>query len=358
MVPTNRRTVFVHTGDGLSDLDESGRRKKLLDSHPVLFVHGNTCDGAIWKEFMSCFPPGKYSCLAPDLNGFGRTEFSPVDAQFGVQHWSEDIIALMDALYLGKVTLVCNSLGGIVGWYLLAHYPERLHTLVQIAPGSPLGFGGTKDAQGTPNFEDYAGSGAGMSNPDFIRRLVAADRSLKPPETTSPFWIFSEYIMRGKRKITATNDAFEGMLRMKLGEGAFPGDVRMTPNWPGYAPGNHGIVNSISPAYLSGKLDFGNRTSKKPCVYWLRGDQDQIVSDYSTSDPAVLGRAGLLPGWPGEEICPPQPMIAQVRHYLSNYRQNSGNYNEIVIKNAGHCPFFEQPQQCFSTLKEAGAFGI
>ena len=53
---------------------------------------------------------------------------------------------------------------------------------------------------------------------------------------------------------------------------------------------------------------------------------------------------GLLPGWPGEEAYPPQPMIAQTRALLERYAAAGGSFEEVVIEDAGHVPFLEKPQ--------------
>ncbi len=49
-------------------------------------------------------------------------------------------------------------------------------SLTFIDPVSPYGFGGVK-LDGTPHFDDYAGSGGGTGNPEFTGRLIAGDTS-------------------------------------------------------------------------------------------------------------------------------------------------------------------------------------
>ena len=48
-----------------------------------------------------------------------------------------------------------------------------LATLTLLAPMSPFGFGGTRDAEGTPCYADFAGSGGGTAAPDFVKRVAA-----------------------------------------------------------------------------------------------------------------------------------------------------------------------------------------
>jgi pimeloyl-ACP methyl ester carboxylesterase len=51
---------------------------------------------------------------------------------------------------------------------------------------------------------------------------------------------------------------------------------------------------------------------------------------------------GLIPGWPGQEVYPPQPMLGQTRAVLEKYAAAGGAYKEVVIEDAGHAPFLEK----------------
>jgi pimeloyl-ACP methyl ester carboxylesterase len=83
----------------------------------------------------------------------------------------------------------------------------------------------------------------------------------------------------------------------------------------------------------------------KPPILWIRGADDQIVGDASLFDLGVLGKLGALPGWPGDDIFPPQPMIAQTRAVFERYRQAGGTYREVVFENCGHSPHIEYPTE-------------
>ena len=80
----------------------------------------------------------------------------------------------------------------------------------------------------------------------------------------------------------------------------------------------------------------------KPPITWIRGDADAIVSDGSFFDLAQLGKLGLVPGWPGDADCPPQPMIGQTRQVLERYAAAGGAFREIVYEKCGHSPHIEK----------------
>ena len=142
----------------------------------------------------------------------------------------------------------------------------------------------------------------------------------------------------------------ESMLSTKTGVDNYPGDAVVSENWPGFAAGSRGVLNTMAPAFfnVSGIVDL----DVKPPILWVRGDVDAIVSDASYFDINHLGAVGVIPGWPGAEVAPAQQMIAQTRAVFENYAANGGSYTEHVFEGAGHAPHLEQPQRFTDLLVE------
>ncbi|TMF48335.1 MAG: alpha/beta hydrolase, partial [Chloroflexi bacterium] len=88
----------------------------------------------------------------------------------------------------------------------------------------------------------------------------------------------------------------------------------------------------------------------QPFVLWMRGADDQIVSDTSFFDFGFLGQLGAVPGWPGAEVYPPQPMVTQVRTVLDDYQAHGGQYREVIIPDCGHSPHIEKPDTVFELV--------
>ena len=148
--------------------DESGT--------PVIFVHGNLTSATFWEETMLAMPAG-YHSIALDQRGFGESDpAAAVDGKRGLADMSDDVIALMDTLGIDKAHIVGHSMGGGVTWNLLMDAPGRLLSATLVAPVSPFGFGGTKDAQGTLCAPDAAGAGGGVANPQYTQMLKDGER--------------------------------------------------------------------------------------------------------------------------------------------------------------------------------------
>jgi pimeloyl-ACP methyl ester carboxylesterase len=307
---------------------------------PVLFVHGNASSGRFFEDTLSALP-SRYRGFAPDLRGFGGSETKPLDATRGVADFSDDLGALVDALRLGPVHLVGWSVGGAVAMRYAMDRPGGVASLVLVNPLSPYGYGGTKGADGSPCWPDYAGSGGGTANRTFVRRLASGDRSEK--DLNSPRNVMNNlYFKPPFRAAPAREEAYlDAILSTKTGKNNYPGDATASRNWPHTAPGTRGMNNAISPKYCN--LSPFTNVDPKPDVLWLRGASDAVVSDASLLDLGTLGRLGFVEGWPGRKVYPPQPMVTQTRAVLDAYRRNGGRYREEVMAGCGHTPHVEKP---------------
>ena len=337
-VPTRRLYTAV-----LSVAGRSGQ--------PVLFVHGNVSSSLFWQPAMLALPEGCRP-LALDLRGFGETDPEPVDATRGLRDYADDLAALIDALELTSVHLVGWSMGGGVVLQYLADHPagHQAASVTLVAPVSPFGFGGTHGTDGILCDPAGAGSGGGSVNPDFVARLAAGDRSADSP--TSPRQVLlAHYVKPPFVPAEAELDIFiESMLSTRLGDDHYPGTSRQVPSWPGFAPGDRGVLNTMAPTHF--RIDTLAAVEPKPPVLWVRGADDVIVSDTSLYDLGYLGSIGAVPGWPGPDAWPPQPMVAQTRALLDDYATSGGRYRETVIKDSGHGPHLDQPEQFLAALTE------
>jgi pimeloyl-ACP methyl ester carboxylesterase len=307
-----------------------------------------------WQPTLLAMPEG-FQPLAVDLRGFGDTDPEPVDATRGLGDYADDLAAVIEALGLTSVHLVGWSMGGGVVLQYLTQRPgtHRAASVTLVAPVSPFGFGGTRGPDGALCDPSGAGSGAGSANPDFVERLAGGDRTGDRP--TSPRQVLLAHYVKPPF-VPAELDIFvESMLSTRVGDDHYPGTSRQVPAWPGFAPGDYGVLNTMAPTHL--RITGLAAVEPKPPVLWLRGADDVIVSDTSLYDLAYLGSIGAVPGWPGPDTWPPQPMVAQTRALLDGYAAAGGRYRETVIQDSGHGPHLDQAERFRAALVEhlAGA---
>lgn len=310
-------------------------------SQKLLMLHGNLSSSVFYVPLF-VFLSQYFDVAAPDLRCFGDTEECTIDATRGYRDWSDDVEGFVNALGWDRFVMAGWSLGGDIAMQYTIDHSERLTHLVLIAPGSPFGFGGTKGEEGTPLEPVGLGTGGGCATPPvmtalkresrLILRYVLNNHYFKPPFRMSREW---------------EQQLMEGIAKTKLGKGKYPGDYTWTSQWPFVIAGDDGVLNTMAPQY--GNVSAIVDVAEKPPVLWIRGVEDDIVSDQSMFDFGYLGKIGMMPGWPGEEVVPPQPMVRQTRWVMERYREKGGFYQELVIPGSHAC-FLESPQYFLSAL--------
>ncbi|MBB5786855.1 alpha/beta fold hydrolase [Jiangella mangrovi] len=317
------------------------------DGEPVVFVHGNVSSGVFWQRAMVRLPD-RFRPVAVDLRGFGGTDTLPVDATRGVRDYADDVAGLLDTLGLDGAHLVGWSMGAAVVLQQLLDAPARYRSVTLVNPVSPYGFGATRGADGALADASAAGSGGGAANPDFVARLRDGDRGDDAPTSPRQVMLAAYFKPPFVPPADEVEAYLDSMLTTAVGDDHYPGDSVATSAWPGLGPGTRGVLNTMAPTHLH--LDGLDAIDPKPPIRWIRGSDDVIVSDTSLFDLAYLGSLGVVPGWPGADVAPPQPMLAQTRAVLEKYRAAGGVTGETVIDDAGHSPHVEKPDEFVAAL--------
>jgi pimeloyl-ACP methyl ester carboxylesterase len=99
------------------------------DGPPVLFVHGL---GGSWMNWLENLPfvGAHRRALALDLPGFGESDL-PV-GEISITGYAALLETVCEALGLGAVELVGNSMGGFVAAEMALRHPGRVHRLVLV----------------------------------------------------------------------------------------------------------------------------------------------------------------------------------------------------------------------------------
>jgi pimeloyl-ACP methyl ester carboxylesterase len=331
------RSRIVQTPRLAQHVYESGP----ADGEPLVLIHGNASSARFFEELMAALA-GRYFILAPDMRGYGASEAKVVDAARGLRDYADDVHALVEALGIARFHLLGWSLGGNIAMQYVLDHPERVRSLTLHATGSPYGYGGTHGTAGIPNYPDFAGSGGGLISSAVTDRYLAQDFTAESP--FSPRSGLRNIIVKPTCHLAPEREdaLVEQMLLMKIGDEYYPGDSVPSPNWPFMAPGRYGSNNALSPQNPN-QAALGDLRGGPP-ILWIRGADDQLVADFAAADPAALGKLGVIPGWPGEAVCPPQPMVSQIRAVLERYAANGGRYREVVLPDCGHAPLLEKPE--------------
>lgn len=98
---------------------------------PLLLHHGLTGSGQRWRDtgYVATLRQ-RFTLLLPDVRGHGRSSKPHDPAAYDRFARAADMLAVLDAEGIDRAAFLGHSLGGLVGFTLGRHHPERLQTLV------------------------------------------------------------------------------------------------------------------------------------------------------------------------------------------------------------------------------------
>ena len=133
-VPTPPSKVLELNGLRINYLDWGA-----VSAPPVVCVHGYTSSAQAFNAPARHFQD-RFRLIALDVRGHGESAWSPTGA-YQYRDQVGDLAALVDALGLGRFTLIGTSMGGIIAMAYAGEHPDRLQGLVinDIGPDAETG---------------------------------------------------------------------------------------------------------------------------------------------------------------------------------------------------------------------------
>jgi 3-oxoadipate enol-lactonase len=116
-----------------SHVDVPGGRLFVVDDGdgpPVALLHAGVADLRAWDAMVEPLTAAGYRVVRFDTRGYGAS--TTEDVEFSLQ---ADVIAVLDALGIGRATLVGNSRGGRIALDTAIEYPDRVVAVVGVAAG-------------------------------------------------------------------------------------------------------------------------------------------------------------------------------------------------------------------------------
>jgi pimeloyl-ACP methyl ester carboxylesterase len=100
------------------------------DPSPVVLLHGTLSSLHTWDGWAAALR-GERRVIRIDLAGHGLTGGS-LDGSYSIDNDVRLVIALLDALGIGRCVLGGNSLGGAVAWRTALDHPSRVEKLILV----------------------------------------------------------------------------------------------------------------------------------------------------------------------------------------------------------------------------------
>jgi pimeloyl-ACP methyl ester carboxylesterase len=168
------RTVALSTGISVPCFVQGNLDQTVDDGGaPLLLLHAW---GESWRSFdrlIASLPPSQV-LVAPDLRGHGDAD--KAETGYSLVEVAEDIVALLEALAIPRVTILGSSSGGYVAQQLAVEYPGLVAELILV--GAPLSM------QGRPSFADEVDSLTDPISRDWVRESMSWYRLLHAVPTS------------------------------------------------------------------------------------------------------------------------------------------------------------------------------
>jgi 3-oxoadipate enol-lactonase len=94
---------------------------------PVIFIHGFPFSHEMWEPQMNIMP-NHIHAIAYDVRGHGVSDVG--DGQFTIEIFVDDLIALLDHLFIEKAVLCGLSMGGYIALRAFERHPNRVRGLI------------------------------------------------------------------------------------------------------------------------------------------------------------------------------------------------------------------------------------
>jgi pimeloyl-ACP methyl ester carboxylesterase len=121
------RSRFVEIEGVRVHYQEAGER----GAPAMLLIHGFCASNFVWNDALVPLAEAGFRVVAPDLVGFGFSG-KPGGAEYTFEAQARIVVGLMDALGIGRATLVGSSYGGAVAAVCALDYAERVERLVLV----------------------------------------------------------------------------------------------------------------------------------------------------------------------------------------------------------------------------------
>jgi pimeloyl-ACP methyl ester carboxylesterase len=104
----------------------------------VLLVHGFLDSGATWDLVAPALARAGHDVIAPDLRGFGQSEWIGAGGYYHFPDYVADLSELIDSVAPRRLAMVGHSMGGTVAGLLAGARPDRFERLALLEGMGPV----------------------------------------------------------------------------------------------------------------------------------------------------------------------------------------------------------------------------
>jgi haloalkane dehalogenase len=161
-------------------LDEGHR-----DAPVAPCLHGQPTWSYLYRKMIPGFLAANLRVVAPDFFGFGRSDKPEEEAAYTFIFHRDSIVALIEALDLTRITLVCQDWGGLIGLTIPMYMADRFERLLVM--NTSLGAGDVPLREGFLAWRASSNSRPDMDIAALMRRAAPSLSEAEAAAYAAPF---------------------------------------------------------------------------------------------------------------------------------------------------------------------------
>jgi haloalkane dehalogenase len=167
-----------------------GLRMHFLDEGPqeapvALCLHGQPTWSYLYRKMIPAFLAAGCRVVAPDFFGFGRSDKPEDEAVYTFDFHRASIVALIEALDLQRITLVCQDWGGLIGLTIPMDMGRRFERLLVM--NTALATGDVPLGEGFLAWRAFANSKPDMDIAALMKRAVPSLSDAEAAAYAAPY---------------------------------------------------------------------------------------------------------------------------------------------------------------------------
>lgn len=111
------------------------------DGEPVILLHGFPQTSHSWRHQLEALGAAGYRAIAPDQRGYSPGARPDAVEEYSILELVGDVLAIADALGVGRFHLVGHDWGAGVAWQVAGRHQDRIRTLTILSVPHPKAFG-------------------------------------------------------------------------------------------------------------------------------------------------------------------------------------------------------------------------
>ena len=108
------------------------------NGQPVLMLHGFPEFWFAWKDHVQPLVDAGYRVIALDQRGYNLSDRPTNNWDYRLPILRADILGALDALGIGRVSIIAHDWGAHVAWSVAEHNPQRIRKLIVLNVGHPV----------------------------------------------------------------------------------------------------------------------------------------------------------------------------------------------------------------------------